>query len=78
MTVPAATALLLTEMTWQPAVMLLGVARLVCAATRSSQLTLRYGPESSTVAATTGIDDAQITTPRRERHRVSITPITMA
>jgi len=59
MTVPAATALLLTVMTWQPAVMLLGVAGLVSAAA-IFLLTPRYGPESSTVATTTGADGAPV------------------
>jgi len=60
MTVPAATALLLTVMTWQPAVMLLGVAGLVSAAA-IFLLTPRYGPESSAVATTTtGTDGAPV------------------
>jgi len=59
MTVPAATALLLTVMTWQPAVMLLAVAALVCAAA-IFLLTPRYGPESSAVAATTVTERAQV------------------
>jgi FSR family fosmidomycin resistance protein-like MFS transporter len=44
MSVPAAAALLLTVMTWQPAVMLLGVTGLVCAAI-IFVVTPRYGPE---------------------------------
>jgi MFS transporter, FSR family, fosmidomycin resistance protein len=60
MTVPAATALLLTVMTWQPAVVLLGVAGLVSAAA-IFLLTPRYGPESSAVATTTtGTDGAPV------------------
>ena len=59
MTVPAAAALLLTVMTWQPAVMLLGVAGLVCAAA-IFLLTPRYGPEPSAVVAAAGAEDRPI------------------
>ena len=44
MSVPAAAALLLTVMTWQPAVVLLGLTGLVCAAIIFF-VTPRYGPE---------------------------------
>jgi MFS family permease len=56
MCVPAAAALLLTVMTWQPAVMLLGVLGLV-AAVAIFLLTPRYGPEP-TIAAKTADDGA--------------------
>ncbi|MBX9778117.1 MAG: MFS transporter [Xanthobacteraceae bacterium] len=51
MSVPAAAALLLTLMTWQPAVILLGVAGVVCAAI-IFLLTPRYGPEPAVAAKT--------------------------
>ena len=50
MTVPAAVALLLTTMTWQPAVMLLGALGLACAVAIFA-LTPRYGPEPLAVVA---------------------------
>ena len=46
MTVPAAAALLLTTMSWRPAVAVLGVVGLVCAVA-IYVLTPRYGPESA-------------------------------
>ena len=46
MTVPAAAALLLTAMSWRPAVAVLGVVGLVCAVA-IYVLTPRYGPESA-------------------------------
>lgn len=49
MCVPAAAALLLTVMTWQPAVILLGVTGLVCAAV-IFLVTPRYGPEPAVEA----------------------------
>ena len=49
MSVPAAAALLLTVMTWQPAVMLLGVTGLACAAI-IFLATPRYGPEPAAAA----------------------------
>jgi len=49
MSVPAAAALLLTVMTWQPAVVLLGVIGLVCAAV-IFLVTPRYGPETASEA----------------------------
>jgi MFS family permease len=55
MSVPAAAALLLTVMTWQPAVMLLGVTGLVCAAA-IFLLTPRYGPEPPAPVTTTAAD----------------------
>ncbi len=58
MTVPAAAALLLTVMTWQPAVMLLGVAGIVCAAA-IFLLTPRYGPEPA-ATATVGAEDRPV------------------
>ncbi len=58
MSVPAAASLLLTVMTWQPAVMLLGVAGLVCAAA-VFLFTPRYGPEPAAVAMT-GADEARV------------------
>jgi MFS family permease len=53
MTVPAAAALLLTVMSWRPAVALLGAVGLACAAA-IALLTPRFGPESPPVSA----DDA--------------------
>jgi MFS family permease len=53
MSVPAAAALLLTAMTWQPAVMLLGVTGLACAAA-IFLITPRYGPESAIEAQAGG------------------------
>jgi MFS family permease len=58
MSVPAAVALLLTVMTWQPAVMLLGVTGLACAAI-IFLATPRYGPEPA-VAAKTESDTAAV------------------
>jgi MFS transporter, FSR family, fosmidomycin resistance protein len=60
MSVPAAVALLLTVMTWQPAVILLGVTGLACAAV-IFLATPRYGPEP-TVAAKTE-NDATVAAP---------------
>jgi MFS transporter, FSR family, fosmidomycin resistance protein len=54
MTIPAAMALLLTVMAWQPAVMLLGLAGLVGAAA-IVLLTPRYPPEAPVVAVV-GVD----------------------
>jgi MFS family permease len=51
MSVPAAAALLLTVMTWQPTVMLLGVIGLVAAAA-IFVLTPRYGPEPAIAVET--------------------------
>src|SRR5687767_7975171 len=51
MSVPAAAALLLTVMTWQPAVMLLGAVG-VAAAVAIFLLTPRYGPEPAVEAKT--------------------------
>jgi FSR family fosmidomycin resistance protein-like MFS transporter len=61
MTVPAATALLLTVTTWQPAVMLLGVTGLACAVA-IFLLTPRYRPEISTAVAAgaQGVDVAGV------------------
>lgn len=58
MSVPAAAALLLTVMTWQPAVMLLGVLGLAAAAA-IFLVTPRYGPEPP-IEATTTDDGAAI------------------
>ena len=52
MSVPAAAALLLTVMTWQPAVMLLGAVGIVAAAA-IFLLTPRYGPEPTIEVKTT-------------------------
>ena len=65
MTVPAAAALLLTVMTWQPAVTLLGAIGLVCAAA-IFLLTPRYGPEPAAEA-----DDRQRRRRAPRRSRVS-------
>jgi len=51
MSVPAAAALLLTVMSWQPAVVLLGLTGLVCAAA-IFLVTPRYGPEPAVAAKT--------------------------
>jgi MFS family permease len=56
MSVPAAAALLLTVITWQPALMLLGVTGLACAAI-IFLVTPRYGPEPA-VAPTIENDGA--------------------
>lgn len=56
MSVPAAAALLLTVMTWQPAVMLLGVTGLACAAA-IFLITPRYGAEPVVEAETGGDGD---------------------
>jgi MFS transporter, FSR family, fosmidomycin resistance protein len=60
MSVPAAAALLLTLMTWQPAVMLLGAVG-VAAAVAIFVLTPRYGPEPAIEAKTT--DDGAAAAP---------------
>jgi len=60
MSVPAAAALLLTVMTWQPAVMLLGVLGLAAAAA-IFLATPRYGPEPPIEAKTT--DDGAAAAP---------------
>jgi predicted MFS family arabinose efflux permease len=60
MSVPAAAALLLTVMTWQPAVMLLGVLGLAPAAA-IFLVTPRYGPEPPIEAKTT--DDGTAAVP---------------
>lgn len=60
MSVPAAAALLLTVMTWQPAVVLLGVTGLVCAAI-IFLATPRYGPEP--VVASKAEDDSSAPAP---------------
>jgi FSR family fosmidomycin resistance protein-like MFS transporter len=60
MSVPAVAALLLTLMTWQPAVMLLGAVG-VAAAVAIFLLTPRYGPEPAFEAKTP--DDAAVAAP---------------
>jgi MFS family permease len=55
MSVPAVASLLLTVMTWQPALMLLGAAGLACAVA-IFLLTPRYGPEPAAVAEDDGVD----------------------
>jgi FSR family fosmidomycin resistance protein-like MFS transporter len=60
MSVPAAVALLLTVMTWQPAVILLGVTGLACAAIVFFA-TPRYGPEPAAAAKTE--NDATVAAP---------------
>jgi MFS transporter, FSR family, fosmidomycin resistance protein len=68
MSVPAAVALLLTTMTWQPAVMLLGVVGLVSAGL-IVLLTPRYGPEPE--AATKAADDGAAVAPVAPVSRVA-------
>ncbi len=68
MLVPAAVALLLTVMAWRPAVALLGVVGLVCAALILIA-TPRYGPEA--LPAPTGNDAAAATAEAPQRSRIA-------
>jgi FSR family fosmidomycin resistance protein-like MFS transporter len=68
MLVPAAVALLLTVMAWRPAVALLGVVGLVCAALILIA-TPRYGPEA--LPAPTGNDAAAETAEAPQRSRIA-------